>query len=141
MDRPAPSLTARTEAYWRSGADGILRLAQCGNCGWRLHPPRPVCPKCRARDIAFKPVSGRAAIHAFAINRYQWTPALTPPYVMAEVELEEQQGLLIMTNIIGCAPEEVHVDMPVCVFFEQTGEAFIPLFRPRSVLASQQLQG
>ncbi|MFC3174392.1 Zn-ribbon domain-containing OB-fold protein [Novosphingobium bradum] len=132
MDRPAPPLTDRTAAYWRSGADGVLRIARCSACGWRLHPPRPVCPRCRGREIAFQPVSGRGKVHSFAINRYQWTPAITPPYIMAEVELAEQPGLLILSNITHCALDEVRVDMAVTVWFERTGEAWIPLFRPEA---------
>jgi NAD(P)-dependent dehydrogenase (short-subunit alcohol dehydrogenase family) len=62
LQRPEPPITARTGEYWRSGADGRLRLATCLGCGWRLHPPRPVCPKCRGREISFEPVSGRARL-------------------------------------------------------------------------------
>ena len=130
MERIAPPLTQRTEAYWRSGADGRLRIAQCRTCGWRLHPPRPLCPKCRKGEISFEPVSGRGTVYACTINRYAWSPGMTPPYVIAEVELAEQPGLLITTNIVGCAPEDVRIGMPVTVEFEQAGEAFVPVFRP-----------
>jgi uncharacterized OB-fold protein len=128
--RVAPPLTTRTEPYWRSGADGRLRVAQCQACGWRPHPPRPLCPKCRKDDIRFEPVSGRGAVFSYTINRYAWSPAMAPPYVIAEVELIEQSGLLILTNIVGCAPEDVRIGMPVTVEFEQVGDAFLPVFRP-----------
>ncbi len=128
--RPEPPLTRRTGDYWRSGADGRLRIATCQGCGWRLHPPRPVCPKCRGQEIAFKAVSGRGLVLAFTINRYAWFPAMPPPYVIAEVELEEQAGLNITTNIVGCAPEEVWIGMPVTVEFDHVGETWIPVFRP-----------
>jgi uncharacterized OB-fold protein len=130
MQRPQPPLTERTGDYWRSGADGLLRIAQCQGCGWRLHPPRPVCPRCRGRDIAFQPVSGRGTVYAFTINRYAWFPGMTPPYVVAEVELEEQEGLRITTSIVGCNPQAVQVGMAVAVAFERAGETYIPVFRP-----------
>lgn len=128
--RAEPPLTERTGAYWRSGADGRLRIAQCQACQWRLHPPRPVCPRCRGRDIGFEPVSGRGVVHAYTINRYAWFPAMPPPYVIAEVELEEQAGLRITTNIVGCDPEAVRIGMPVSVEFDHVGETWIPVFRP-----------
>jgi uncharacterized OB-fold protein len=130
MTRVAPPLTERTGDYWRSGADGVLRIVRCQDCGWRLHPPRPLCPKCRGRDIAFEPVSGKGVVYSCTINRYQWQPGMTPPYVLAEIELVEQEGLRILSNVIGCAPEEVRIGMPVSVTFEQAEDAYIPVFRP-----------
>jgi len=129
MNRIAPPLTERTGDYWRSGADGVLRIARCQGCGWRLHPPRPLCPKCRGRDIQFEPVSGRGVVYSCTINRYQWAPGMTPPYVLAEVELVEQEGLRILTNITGCAPEAVSIGMRVSVAFEQAEDAWIPVFQ------------
>jgi uncharacterized OB-fold protein len=130
MQRTAPPLTERTGAYWRSGADGVLRIAQCQSCKTYLHPPAPCCPQCRSRDIGFSAASGRGAVYSFTINRYQWAPGMTPPYVLAEVDLDEQQGLRILTNIVDIAPEDVRIGMRVCVRFDQTEDAYIPVFAP-----------
>jgi len=40
---------------------------------------------------------------------------------VVRVELEEQRGLLILGNLIDCQPEEIHIDMPVEVIFEDIG--------------------
>jgi uncharacterized OB-fold protein len=130
MQRPAPPLTERTGDYWRSGADGVLRIARCQACGFRLHPPRPVCPRCRGREIAFEPVSGKGEIWSWTVNRYPWSPGMTPPYVIAEVELVEQKGLRILSNIVGCKIDQVRIGMPVSVAFDHVDEAYIPVFRP-----------
>ena len=130
MTRPEPPLTPRTAPYWQSGADGILRLATCQSCGWRMHPPQPVCPRCRQTEIAFEPVSGKGHVQSWTINRYPWTKGLTPPYLIAEVELVEQSGLIIMTNLVDCALNAAHIGMPVEVTFEHVGDTWIPDFRP-----------
>jgi hypothetical protein len=93
-----------------------------------LHPPLPVCPKCQGRDVRFEPVSGRGAVYSWTINRYPWSPGMPPPYVVAEVELVEQAGLRILTNIVDGDPNAVSIGMPVHVTFEQAGEAWIPVF-------------
>jgi uncharacterized OB-fold protein len=90
----------------------------------------PVCPRCFSAEIGFAPVGGEGTVHSFTINRYRWDPALTPPYVLAEVELPEQEGLRLLTAIVGCAPEAVSIGMPVRVGFERAGEAWVPVFRP-----------
>ena len=128
--RPAPPLSERTSPYWLSGAEGVLKLATCQACGFRLHPPKPICPKCRGRDIQFAPVSGRGRIHSWTVNRYAWAAGLPPPYVIAEVELEEQEGLLILTNIVDCPLDDLRIGLPVQVAFEPAGDAFVPVFRP-----------
>ena len=58
------------------------------------------------------------------------------PYVIAIVELPEQAGLRLTTNVVGCAPEDVRIGMPMRVVFEHhpdpDGDVFIPLFAPES---------
>jgi uncharacterized protein len=128
MERPAPPITERTGDYWRSGADGILRIARCQSCRRFLHPPKPICPDCRGRDLRFEPVSGKGSVYALTINRYQWNPGMPPPYVIAEVELPEQAGLRITSNIVGCEVDAVKVGMAVTVTFDNVGETWIPVF-------------
>jgi uncharacterized OB-fold protein len=125
-ERPAPAITERTEAFWTGGAVGELRIQRCQTCGWWLHPPRPMCPKCQGRELEPEVASGRGIVWSFTINRYQWAPNLEPPYVLAEVELEEQLGLRLLTAIVDC--DHVTIGMPVHARFEAAGDAWVPVF-------------
>jgi uncharacterized OB-fold protein len=49
------------------------------------------------------------------------------------VEIDEQPGLRLMTNIVGCPAESVHVGMRVRVVFEEHDDVFMPLFTPEGV--------
>ena len=60
--RPLPELTPATEWFWTSGADGVLRIQGCRDCGTLVHPPVPICPACRSRAWAPVAVSGRATV-------------------------------------------------------------------------------
>lgn len=66
----------------------------------------------------------------FTVNHQAYNPAVPVPYVIAIVELDEQEGLRFTTDIVGCPPDQVHVGMPVRVTFEQQGEVFVPIFEP-----------
>jgi hypothetical protein len=55
------------------------------------------------------------------------------PYVIAIVRLDEQSDLRLMTNIVGCDPDEVKIDMPVRVEFREQGDVYAPVFRPAEV--------
>jgi uncharacterized OB-fold protein len=76
------------------------------------------------------PASGRGVVHTYTINCHPWEPGLEVPYVVAVVELVEQVGLRVTTNIVDCPPSEVWIGMPVEVVFEQIDDVFLPLFRP-----------
>jgi uncharacterized OB-fold protein len=128
--RPEPVVTERSAAFWTGGAQGELRIARCQHCGWYAHPPLPVCPRCRRMEIRAEPVSGMGTVWSSTVNRYRFNPSIEPPYVVALVELVEQPGLRLLTNVVGCDPDDVRIGMPVHVVFERAGDAFVPVFTP-----------
>lgn len=134
--RILPRVTDENEHFWRGGREGELRFLRCGACGYWLHPPGPVCPMCLSRDLAPAAVSGDAVVHTFTVNAQPWIPTFDPPYVVAIVELPEQAGLRLTTNIVGCDPDEVAIGMAVHVRFEHHDdngyEVWLPLFEPRA---------
>jgi uncharacterized OB-fold protein len=69
-------------------------------------------------------------VYSFTISYYKWIEALPPPYVVAEIELAEQPGLLLTSNTIGVDPDDVEIGMAVEVCFIPNGDVFIPQFRP-----------
>jgi uncharacterized protein len=52
------------------------------------------------------------------------------PYVLALVELDEQDDVRLVTNIVHCGPDEVSIGMPVRVVFEECDDVWVPLFEP-----------
>ena len=130
--RLLPEITDRNRHFWQGGRDGELRFQRCRACGYYLHPPNVVCPKCLSKDIGVEPVSGRAEVIAVTVNHQQWMPGLEAPFVLAIVVLPEQDDLRLTTNIVNCDPESVTIGMPVQVTFEAhpEDEVWIPLFEP-----------
>ena len=57
--RPLPALEPRTEAFWRACRAGRLEFAHCVPCDFLIHPARPICPRCRGRNLDTAVVSGR----------------------------------------------------------------------------------
>ena len=64
------------------------------------------------------------------MDHYPFNPEVPVPYVIAIVELVEQEGLRFTTDIVNCPIDAVTIGMPVQVVFEQQGEVFVPLFEP-----------
>jgi uncharacterized protein len=129
MLRLLPRLSDDVAFYWTSGADGTLRLLRCNACGYFIHPPSPVCPRCLSRDLGPEQVSGRGRLESFTVNYQQWIPG-SDPYIIAWVSLEEQPELRLTTNLVGVEPDDVEIGMPVRVIFEENEDVFLPLFTP-----------
>ena len=126
--RFVPSPTPETKPFWDGTRAGELRLQRCSACSHVYFPPRPFCPKCAARKVEWFKASGRGRLFSYVIH-HRPAPGFTPPYSIAVVELEE--GPRMMTNIVGCKPETVRIDMPVQVVFDDvTPEISVPKFTP-----------
>ena len=85
---------------------------------------------CLAKELRPEAVSGRAHVVSYTWNHQAWVPAPDHPYPIAIVEIAEQPGLRLMTNLVGCGRDEVHIGMAVRATFEQHGDVYIPLFEP-----------
>jgi uncharacterized protein len=125
-----PAITLENAFFWRAGADGLLRFIRCQACGHYVHPPLPICPSCQSRNVAEAPVSGRGEVLSYTINRQVWERGLEAPYVIAIVEMDEQAGLRLTSNIVNCDVLEVVIGMRVRVVFEQCEDVWLPLFEP-----------
>jgi uncharacterized OB-fold protein len=128
MPWPIPQITDENGAFWTGGRNGELLIVRCSACGYYVHPPSPRCPQCLSDQVEPSSVSGRGTVYSYTINRQAWVPGLEVPFVIAIVELDEQPGLRLMTNIVDCPPEDVEIGMPVEVAFVERGEVFVPVF-------------
>jgi uncharacterized protein len=129
-ERSAPEVTEANEAFWTGGEVGELRIQRCGVCGWWAHPPRSMCRRCQSRDLGPEPVSGHGRVWSFTVSRLAWGRGLEAPYVVAEVELDDQPGLHLITSLVDVAIDDVEIGQAVQVRFERAGDAWVPVFAP-----------
>jgi uncharacterized OB-fold protein/acyl dehydratase len=128
--RPRPSVNQDTEFFWEAAKRGELRVQRCVSCGRLRHPPRPMCPSCRSPAWEAVRMSGRGEVYSFVVYHHPPFPGFDVPYVVALVALEE--GVRIVSNVVGARPEDVRVGMPVEATFEAVDdELTLPMFRPR----------
>ncbi len=129
-----PELTERNRSFWQGGASNQLLIVRCQRCGYYVHPPLPMCPKDGAKDLAPEAVSGRGTVASFTVNHHPWLAAPAPPYVVALVELPEQEALRLTTNLVNCDIDAARIGLPVRVVFEHhpdaNGDVWLPFFEP-----------
>ncbi|OWY81140.1 OB-fold domain-containing protein [Rhodococcus sp. BUPNP1] len=128
--RPLPQLTPQNKFFWKSGEDGRLRIRECESCSALIHPPQPICRYCRGRQMGVRVVSGFATLIGFTVNHRFGLPGLPPPFVIAQVALEDDPRVHLTTNAIECEPDELVLGMRMEVVFHQDGDVWLPLFRP-----------
>ena len=121
LPAPAPAVLPETEEFWAATAQGKLLLRRCNDCGTVIWYPRPYCPACASLSTSWSEASGRGSVYTYTVVHRSMVDGYRQavPYVIAYVELEE--GPRVMTNIVGCPPEEVKVGMAVKVVFDDTG--------------------
>lgn len=129
MPRKLPQVTSDTSAFWQGGESGRLMIHRCGACQRFFHPPAPICPSCGSLNVAPQATSGCGRIATYTINHQAWKPELAAPYVVAIVELDDQPGLRLLSNVVGLPPDQVRIGMPVQVTFEQNEDVWLPLFK------------
>ena len=132
IKHPAPAADWETRGFWEGCARGELVLQRCRACGAVQQRPRALCVSCFG-EIEHFVASGRGTLHTFTVTHQNQAPGFREevPYVLAVVELDE--GVRLMTNIVGCAPDQVSIGMPVEVVFDDvTPEVTLAKFRPAS---------
>ena len=127
--KPLPRPKPVSVPYWEAARKHQLQLQHCGACNAFIYYPRDRCPTCFSKQLEWKPVSGRGKVYSYTIVRRASTRSFGDgPYVLAIVQLEE--GPRMTTNIVA-APEQVRVDMPVTVCFDDvTPDHTLVKFKP-----------
>lgn len=116
-NKPLPHPTEITGPYWEGLKAHEVRIQRCDQGHW-LFFPRRHCPVCGSRSLTWNKVSGNGQLYSFTIARIPTMPEFTDelPQLLAVVELEE--GVHINTTMVGVAPEDLKIGMPVRAVFD-----------------------
>jgi hypothetical protein len=130
--KPLPEITPEMAPFWEAARRHELVVQRCKGCGAYRFPARELCSRCLSRDSAWERVSGRGTLFSFAVMHQASHPgfAAEVPYAVVTVELDE--GARLLSNVVGCAPNDLRIGMPLEVVFEDvTPEVTVPKFQAR----------
>jgi uncharacterized OB-fold protein len=127
--RPAPRPTEDSAVYWDAVARRELIAQRCRVCGELRHPPRPMCPHCRSLEWEEQRLAGTGSLYSYAVLHHPRSPRFEYPVIAALVDLDE--GVRIVSNLVGVEPADIRIGMRCTVDFEPTSDGgTVPVFRP-----------
>ena len=119
--RPAPVPDPESQPYWGRCCTALAGTAVLRRLrALRLSTPGPSARACLSANAPLRwvAVSGRGTVHSFAVMHESYMRGFDPPYLIAQVQLDEQPGLRLTTNLVECEPGDARIGMAVEVTFE-----------------------
>lgn len=130
---PYPVAEYGAEPYWQACNEERLVMQRCGACTRVRWHPAPLCVDCQHGGYEWVELSGRGTVYSFTVITHPVHPAAHArvPYIVVEVELQEQAGLRMISNLVDIDGNAVTIGMPVaCRFVEHPGGQKLPVFGP-----------
>lgn len=137
IPKPAPSPTEHSQFFWDAAREHKLMIQRCDDCQRYIHWPQLLCPFCQSERLSPAEMSGKGSVYSYCIVNHVFHPAFAVPYSLVLVELDEQPGLRMLTNIVDCPNDAIRIGMAVEVTFEDGDGYTLPQFRP----AAAEVQG
>jgi uncharacterized OB-fold protein len=130
--RPIPLPDETSVFFWEGAREGRLLLQRCDRCTRFQYPPEVVCVHCQSTELTPTEVSGRGRLWTYTVVDRVFDAGFADavPYAVALVELEEQAGLKMLTNVVDVPLDELEIGMPLEVAYEDRGEVVVPQFHP-----------
>jgi uncharacterized protein len=133
MSRPTLLESEEAGPFWEGTRSETLLLPWCTECDRPFWYPRAACPGCLSSAIEWRPASGNATVYAVSVQHNAALPEFKDlvPYVVALVDLDE--GVRMMSNIVGTEPGDVAVGQRVTVRWEPVDDGrHLVTFEPAS---------
>ena len=130
IPKPLPLLEGLTKDFYGHCKRRELHFQRCESCGTWRHVPREMCAECGSWSWEWARSSGRGRVFTWTVVARALHPAFKDacPYAPAVIEMEE--GVRILSEVADCPPDELEIDAPVEVVFEDvTDEVTLPKFR------------
>ncbi len=128
--KPLPLLEGFAKDFYGHCKRGELHFQRCSDCGTWRHVPRDMCAECGSCNWQWARSSGRGHVFTWTVVVRPLHPAFQDACPYAPVVIEMEEGVRILSEMTDCAPDELEIDLPVEVVFEDvTEDITLPKFR------------
>lgn len=117
-----------TGGFFAAAARGELAIRVCSECRTDLHLPRENCPRCGAFSREWRQVARTGTLYSWTVVEHQVHPAFPVPYTVVLVEVDDTEGVRLLSRVDG--RPDLEIGQPMEVWFEQVGGVTLPQWRP-----------
>jgi hypothetical protein len=136
-----PPANPDTDGFWAATDRGELALCWCPTCARFQHPPVTLCRWC-GQDTTFRAVSGAGTLFSYIVVHRAIAPGYRdkPGHLIGLVELDDQPGLRLTTQLADLPPDEATIGMRMRADLVTLpgSEVTVPVFRPAPEPRSEQ---
>jgi uncharacterized OB-fold protein len=129
--RRDPSASDEALPFWDATREQRFLLPWCTDCDAAIWYPRATCPQCLGTAVEWRDDVGEGTVYAASVHSKPG-PGRDPddgPYVVVLVDLDA--GVRMMSNVVGCPPDEVGAGMRVAIAWEPLSDGrHLPVFTP-----------
>ena len=124
MPFPVPEVSDLDRPFWDAVQQDKLLLQKCLDCNQLQFFPRPICVQCYSSNLDWHQASGLGKVYTYspvyasphpAVQKHIETTGM--PTIFSIIELDE--GLRIISEIVGCSPDEVKLGARVKLVCEE----------------------
>ncbi|SEO48771.1 Zn-ribbon domain-containing OB-fold protein [Trujillonella endophytica] len=113
-----PVVTEIARPWWDALARGEVAVQSCSSCaGWVFYP-RPFCPSCGGRDLAWRTVDPAATLYTWTVAEAPVSPHFAhlhrPVLAVAELGI----GVRVPTTLVHADPDDVRIGMALTPVFD-----------------------
>jgi hypothetical protein len=130
LDVRAYTEEVHPEAVYQALLDrGVFALEHCDVCGRAHYSPRVLCPHCGSDALNWVESAGLGTVYSTTTI----APRGRDPYAVVLIDLDD--GVRLMSNVVGIPPAEVAIGERVRVQIEPRETGAVPLFVPAGASA------
>lgn len=128
--KPLPQMRDTTKEFYDWCGQRELRFQRCKHCrAWR-HVPREMCADCGSWEWEWERSSGRGRLFTWTVAARPMHPGFMNEVPYAPIVVQMEEGVRVVSTMVDCSPDELEMDMPVEVVFDDvTDEVTLPRFR------------
>jgi uncharacterized OB-fold protein len=125
IERNVPEPSEVSRPFWDATRRGELVVQWCSACAAGIFYPRILCPRCGSLELSWRTADGFGTVYSHATH---YVPGSQVRYCVALIDLDE--GVRMVSNVIGLDPDEVAVGQRVQVAWEPLPDGrALPVFR------------
>ena len=126
-DMPIPQPDRLTEPFWSGCRERRLLIQHCTVCGTYRHLPSDVCSNCQSTEYDWVESRGDGTVFTYTIVWHSVHSSTNQkiPYNVVVVQLDDCGGVLVMSNLVDCGPDDVRVGLPVELTWDDVGDDMV----------------